>query len=69
MLMMLEPHTELFVAPTEVGSTQLALDLLIQEYLNPFDYVVILCPTIRHNENYCQWKWFWTDPDVIPVDL
>ena len=32
--------------------TQLALDLLKQEYLNHFDYVVILCPTIRHNEMY-----------------
>ena len=41
----------LLVAPTGVGKTQVALDLLEWEYLNHFDYIVILCPTIRHEKN------------------
>ena len=36
MLTMLEPHMVLFVAPTGVGKTHLALDLLKQEYFNHF---------------------------------
>ena len=50
MLTMEEPHTALFVAPTGVGKTHLALDVLEQEYLDHFGYVVILCPTLQYNE-------------------
>ena len=50
--MMLEPHTALFVAPTGVGKTHLALDLLEQEYLSHFDFMIIICLTLKHNETY-----------------
>ena len=66
---MTEPHIVLFVAPTGVGKTQLALELLEREYLNHFDVVIILCPTLRHNEMHHQWKWFWTHPFIILVEL
>ena len=59
----------LFVALTGVGKTHLALDLLEREYLNYFDFVIILCPTLKHNEMYCLRKWFWTDPYIIQVEL
>ena len=36
----------LLVAPTGVGKMHLALDLLEREYLNHFDYVVVLHPIL-----------------------
>ena len=46
---MKEWHTALFVAPTGVGKTHLALNLLETEYRNHFDFIVIICPTLRYN--------------------
>ena len=46
MLRMLEAHAALFLAPTGVGETQPALDLLEQECLNHFDCVIIICTTL-----------------------
>ena len=49
---MLELHTALSVAPTGVEKTHLALDLPEKEYLNHFDFIVIICTTLKHNETY-----------------
>ena len=49
-MFMKEPHTALFVAPTGVGKTHLALNLLENEYRNHFNFIVIICPTLEHNE-------------------
>ena len=46
---MKEPHTALFVAPTGVGKTHLALSLPETEYRNHFDFIVIICPTLTLN--------------------
>ena len=62
---MKEPHTALFVAPTGVGKTHLALDLLESEYKSHLDFIIIICPTLRHNKTYRSQKWVWTDPEVI----
>ena len=52
-MFMKEPHTALmFVAPTGVGKTHLALDLLKKEYINHFNFIIIICPTLKHNETY-----------------
>ena len=66
---MKEPHTALFVAPTGVGKTHLALNFLENEYRNHFDFIVIICPTLAHNETYKNRGWVWNDPDVIPIEL
>ena len=58
----------LFVAPTGVGKTHLALDLLEKEYKNHFDFIVIICPMLKHNEIYKSRGWVWTDPEVIPIE-
>ena len=58
----------LFVAPTGIGRIHLALDLLEREYLNHFNFIIILCPTLGYNKTYCLWKWFWDDHYVIPID-
>ena len=65
---MKEPHTALFVALTGVGKTHLALNFLENEYRNHFDFIVIICPTLAHNETYKSRGWVWNDPDVIPIE-
>ena len=65
---MKEPHTALFVAPTGVGKTHLALSLLETEYRNHFDFIVIICPTLRYNSTYKNRSWVWNYPDVIPIE-
>ena len=65
---MKEPHTALFVAPTGVGKMHLALNLLESEYRNHFDFIIIICPTLAHNETYKSQGWVWTDPDVTPIE-
>ena len=65
---MKEPHTALFVAPTGVGKTHLALSLLETEYRNHFDFIVIISPTLRYNSTYKNRSWVWNDPDVISIE-
>ena len=65
---MKEPHTALFVAPTGVGKTHLALSLLETVYRNHFDFIVIICPTLWYNSTYKNRSWVWNDPDVIPIE-
>ena len=48
-MFMKEPHTALFVAPTGVGKTHLALSLPENEYINHFNFIVIICSTLRYN--------------------
>ena len=64
----LEPHTALFIAPTGARKTHLALDLLEKEYKNYFDFIIIICPTLKHNETYKSRKWVWTDPEIILIE-
>ena len=64
---MKELHTALFVAPTGVGKTHLALNLLESEYRHHFDFIVIICPTLRYNSTYKSRGWVWTDSEVIHV--
>ena len=67
-MFMKEPHTALFVAPTGVGKTHQALSLLENEYRNHFDFIVIICPTLAHNETYKSRGWVSNDPDVILIE-
>ena len=65
---MIELHMMLFMAPIGVGKMHLALDLLKREYFSYFDFVIIPCSTLKHNEIYCRQMWFWTDPYVILIE-
>ena len=67
-MFMKEPHTALFIAPTGVGKTLLALSLLETEYRSHFDFIVIICPTLRYNSTYKSRSWVWNDPEVIPIE-
>ena len=66
---MKEPHTALFIGPTGVGKTHLALSLVENEYRNHFDFIVIICQTLAHNETYRRRGWAWNDSNVIPIEL
>ena len=61
------PHTALSVAPTGVGETHLALNILEWEYFKHFYFIVIICTTLNHKETYKSRKWFWTDPHIIQM--
>ena len=65
---MKEPHIALFIAPTGVGKTHLALSLIENEYINHFNFIVIICLTLRYNSTYKSQSWVWNDPDVIPIE-
>ena len=64
-MFMKEPHTALFVAPTGVGKTHLALSLLENEYRHHFDFTVIICSTLRCNSTYKSRGWVWNDHEVV----
>ena len=67
-MFMKEPHTALFIAPTGVGKTHLALNLLQKEYKNHFDFIIIICPNLKHKKTYRSRKWVWTDLEVRHLD-
>ena len=44
------------------------MSLLETEYSNHFDFIVIICSTLRYNSTYKSRGWVWNDPDVIPIE-
>ena len=44
------------------------MDLIENEYRDHFNFIVIICPTLEHNETYKSQGWVWNDPDVIPIE-
>ena len=47
------------------------LDLLPNEYIHQFEKIIILCPTLRHNETYKSRPWISSDDNIfliIPKD-
>ena len=46
----IELHTAIFTGQTRCGKTHLVLDLIENHYNKHFDYIVIICPTLRINK-------------------
>lgn len=46
------PMNMLVVGPTYSGKTKFMIDLLLTEYRNKFDYILIICPTYLNNKSY-----------------
>ena len=44
------------------------MSLLENEYRNHFDFIVIICPTLRYNSTYKNRSWVWNDTDVIHIE-
>ena len=51
-----------------VRQTQLVLELIEKEYNKHFDYIVIICPTLRENDTYHAEEWIKNDDKVWLVD-
>ena len=47
-----EPHTTVFTGPTSFGKAHLVLDLIEKEYNKQFEYIIIICPTLRWNKEF-----------------
>lgn len=60
-----EPCTALFIGPIGCGKTKFVLDLLEGEFKGHFEYIFVLCYTLRWNKNYLERKCLWTDNCVF----
>ena len=63
-----EPHTAIFIGQTERGKTHLVLELIEKEYNEHFDFIIIICPTLRENSTYHGKEWIKNDDKVWLVD-
>ena len=63
-----EPHTAIFIGQTGRGKTHLVLELIEKEYNEHFDFIIIICPTLRENSTYHAKEWIKNDDKVWLVD-
>ena len=62
-------HPSIFIGQTGCGKTHLALDLIEKEYNKTFEYIVIICSTLRENhKTYHAKEWIKNDDNVWLVD-
>ena len=47
-----KPHMATFTSQTGCGKTYLVLELIEKEYNKHFDFIIIICPTLRENFTY-----------------
>ena len=62
------PHSAIVCGQTGCGKTVFTLNLLEGPYRGVFRHIVILCPTVPHNDTYQNRPWIWADPEVYVVD-
>ena len=63
-----EPHTAIFTGQTGCRKTHLVLDLIENHYNKHFDYIVIICPTLRINKTYRVTNWIKNDDKVWLIE-
>ena len=64
-----KPHARIFIGQTGSGKTHLVLELTGKEYNKHFEYIVIICPTLReNNKTYHTKEWIKNDDNVWLVD-
>ena len=63
-----DPHTTIFTGPTGCGKTHLVLDLIEKECNKHFDYIIIICPTLRWNKTYHSRDWIKNDDKVWLIE-
>ena len=63
-----KPYTAIFIGQTGCGKTHLVLEFIENQYNKHFDYIIIICPTIRWNKTYHSRDWIKTDDKVWLVE-
>jgi hypothetical protein len=63
-----EPHSAIICGQTGCGKTVFILDLLESHYNGVFKHIVIICPTVKHNETYHNCSWIRSDPEIYIID-
>ena len=63
-----QPHTTIYTSQTKCGKTHIVLDLIEKEYNKNFDYIIIICPTLRENSTYHAKEWIKNNDQVWLVD-
>ena len=63
-----EPNTAIFAGQTGCGKTHLVLELTEKEYNKHFDFIAIICSTLRENSTYHAKEWIKTDDNVWLAD-
>ena len=62
------PFNMIINGMTGCGKTYYLLNFLERNYMNHFEYIVIICPTFSWNKTCQGWK-FLRDPDLITIDI
>ena len=63
-----EPHTAIFTGQTGSGKTHLVLELIEKEYNKHFDFIIIICPTLRENSTYYAKEWIKNNDKVWLIE-
>ena len=66
-----EPHTAIFIGQTKYGNTHLVLELIENQHNKHFNFIIIICPTLRENATYHAKEWIKNDDKVwliVPKD-
>ena len=63
-----DPHATIFTGQTGCGKTHLILDLIEKEYDKMFDYIIIICPTLRWNKTHHSKDWIKNDDKVWLIE-
>ena len=64
-----KPHTSIFIGQTGCGRIHLVRELIEKAYNKHFDYIIIICPTLRENNKVYHAKgWIKSDDNVWLVD-
>ena len=63
-----EPYTAIFTGQTKCRKTDLVLDLIENQYNKHFDYIIIICPTLRWNKTYHSKDWLKNDDKVWLIE-
>ena len=63
-----EPHTSIFTGPTDCGKSHFVLELIEKESNKHFDYIIVICPTLRWNKTYHARGWIRNDDKVWLIE-
>ena len=63
-----DAHTGIFSGQTGCRKTHLVLNLLESEYKDHFNYIEVMCPTLRLNKTYLTRLWITSDPNMFLIE-